>query len=62
MTTRSVVDNAQLLVDERTRARLDVPHARNRQWTSQGTISDLSTEAQGDTWAFVYLAHNALVS
>lgn len=50
-----VVDNANFLVDERSRAGLDAPHARDRQWKRQGSITDLSTGAQGDTWAFVYL-------
>lgn len=53
------MDNTQLLVDERIRARLDVSHAGNRQWKSQGSNTDLSTKAQGDTWAFVYLTDSA---
>lgn len=50
-----VVDNANFLVDERRRAGLDAPHARDRQWRGQVANADLSTGAQGDTWAFVYL-------
>ena len=32
-----VVDNAQISVDERSRARLDVSHAWNRQWNGQAS-------------------------
>jgi len=52
-TAHPAVDNAELLVDERSRARLDVSHAWDRQWMSQGYLSDLSTGAQGRTWALV---------
>lgn len=35
VTAFPVVDNAEILVDERIRAKLDVSHARDRQWRSQ---------------------------
>lgn len=57
-----VVDNGRLLVDERSRAGLDVPHAGDRQWNGQRGKPDLSTGAQGRTWAFVYLTPRALRS
>lgn len=34
-TASPAVDNAELLVDERSRARLDVSHAWDRQWMRQ---------------------------
>lgn len=61
VTARPVVDNAQHLVDERSPAKLDVSHVRDRKWMSQGSKSDLSTEAQGRTWASVYLTYSAHV-
>lgn len=36
VTAYPAVDNAELLVDERSRARLDVSHAWDRQWMCQG--------------------------
>lgn len=42
--SHGAVDNANLLVDERSRAGLDAPHARDRQWQGQG---DYLTYPQG---------------
>lgn len=46
--------------DERSRTGLDAPHNADRQWIRQALKSDLSTEAQGSTWAFVYLTPSSL--